>query len=195
MKRRTLGIGILLAPTLALLVGTSGVVQAETAIAAEAVAYKAVARVKLRVVVPRFLHFRVGAAGRVDTLTFEPAADAVGDRRSVPGSGGKTDGGSAADVELRSNAGPITITEDNDGGVGGLGMGGPISLSDVAAQSDSAALQAPQLTDSGGNAISVPLTGGDITERRATWTYHYSNRRVVAAGTYRAQIVYTAVSP
>lgn len=155
----------------------------------------AVARVKLRIVVPRFLHFRVGTAGRVDTLSFEPAADVVGDRRVVPASGGASGNGSAADVELRSNAGQITITEENDGGAGGLGKGGPVSLSDVAAQSDSAALQAPQLTDSGGNAVSVPLTGGDITDRKATWTYHYRNPRVVAPGTYRAQIVYTAVSP
>jgi hypothetical protein len=186
---------ILLVPLLVLFVGTSVVAQAESAIATESVANMAVARLKLRVVVPRFLHFRVGAANRVDTLSFDPAADLVGDRRVVAGSGGSSGSGSAADVELRSNAGQITITEENDGGAGGLGFGGRISLTDVAAQSDSAALQAPQLTDGGGNAVSVPLTGGDITVRKATWTYHYTNRRVAAPGTYRAHIVYTAVSP
>jgi hypothetical protein len=152
----------------------------------------AVARLKLRIVIPRFLYFRVGAVGSsVEAVAFEPATDSVGDGISVAG----TAGGSATRVALRSNAGEITIVADNDGGTGGLGNGGPISLSEITARSDSAALQTPQLTDSGGTTIKATPTGGDITDRRAIWSYAYRNRNAVEPGTYSAEIVYTAVSP
>jgi hypothetical protein len=153
-------------------------------------------RLKLRVVIPRFLHFQVGTAGTtVDTIAFEPAPDAVGDGVAVAGTGGDANGGSGASVELRSNAGQITIVADNDGGSGGLGSSGAISLAEITARSDSSDLQTPQLTDAGGTTTRVLLTSGDVTDRSATWSYIYNNSRAVEPGTYGAEIVYTAVSP
>jgi hypothetical protein len=149
---------------------------------------RAVARLKLRVVIPRFLYFQVGAAGRsVEAVSFEPAGDGV--------AVAATAAGGATRVALRSNAGQITIVATNDGGTDGLGSGGAISLSEITAQSNSAALQTPDLTDSGGTAIKATLSAGDITDRQAVWSYVYRNRKAVEPGTYSAEIVYTAVSP
>jgi hypothetical protein len=154
------------------------------------------ARLKLRVVIPRFLHFQVGSAGTtVDTIAFEPAVGAVGNGIAVAGTGGDASGGSGTRVELRSNAGQITIAADNDGGIGGLGSSGAISLSEIMARSDSSDLQTPQLTDAGGTTATATLTDGDVTDRRATWSYEYQNSRATEPGSYGAEIVYTAFSP
>ena len=156
----------------------------------------ATARLRLRVIIPRFLHFQVGSAGTtVDTITFEPAPGAVGDGVAVTGTGGDASGGSGTRVKLRSNAGQITIVADNDGGIGGLGSSGTISLSEITARSDSADLQTPQLTDAGGTVAKATLTGGDVTDRRATWSYEYHNSSAIEPGSYGAEIVYTAFSP
>ena len=153
-------------------------------------------RLKLRVIIPRFLQFQVGSAGTTaDTLSFEPAPDAVGNGVAVTGTGGDAAGGSGASVELRSNAGQVSIVADNDGGNGGLGSNGTISLSEIMARSDSSDLPTPPLTDAGMASSKATLTGGDVTDRRATWSYEYRNSRTVEPGSYSAEIVYTAVSP
>ena len=154
------------------------------------------ARLKLRVIIPRFLQFQVGSPGTsVDTISFQPAADAVGNGVAVAGTGGDASSGSGASVVLRSNAGQVTIIADNDGGSGGLGSSGAISLSEITAVSDSSDLQTPQLSDSGATTTTATPTGGDVTDRRATWSYSYNNSRAVEPGSYDAEIVYTAVSP
>jgi len=153
-------------------------------------------RLKLRVIIPRFLQFQVGSAGTTaDTLTFEAAPGAVGNGVAVTGTGGDAAGGSGASVELRSNAGQVSIVADNDGGNGGLGSNGTISLLEITARSDSSDLPTPPLTDAGMASSKATLTGGDVTDRRATWSYEYRNSRTVEPGSYSAEIVYTAVSP
>jgi hypothetical protein len=154
------------------------------------------ARLKLRVVIPRFLQFQVGSNGAsIDTIEFLPATAAVGNSVPVAGSGGETDNGSGTSVVLRSNAGQITIVADNDGGSGGLGSGGAISLSEIAVHSDSSDLQTPPLSDAGATTARATLTGGRVTDHRAIWSYTYSNNRAVEPGSYEAEIVYTAISP
>jgi hypothetical protein len=154
------------------------------------------ARLNLRVVIPRFLHFRVGRPSATpDTLAFEPAADAAVDGVAVGGTGGDAAGGRGAGVILRSNAGPITIVSANDGGIGGLGSGGGISLSEITVRSDSAGLQTPQPSDAGGTSAMAILSRGEITDRRAIWSYEYDNSRAVEPGSYSATIIYTATSP
>lgn len=153
-------------------------------------------RLKLRVIIPRFLQFQVGSAGTTaDTLTFEAASGAVGNGVAVTGTGGDAADGSGASVELRSNAGQVSIVADNDGGNGGLGSNGTISLLEITARSDSSDLPTPPLTDAGMASSKATLTGGDVTDRRATWSYEYRNSRTVEPGSYSAEIVYTAVSP
>jgi hypothetical protein len=156
----------------------------------------AATRLNLRVVIPRFLHFRVGRpSASVDSLAFEPATDAAGDGMAVSGTGGDAAGGSGTGVVLRSNAGQITIVSGNDGGIGGLGSNGGISLSEITVRSDSAGLQTPQLSDAGGTTATAILSRGGITDRRAIWSYEYDNSRAVEPGSYSAAIIYTATSP
>ena len=153
------------------------------------------ARLNLRVTISEFLYFRVGNSGGVDTITFAPANDKVGDSSAIAGTGGDAPGGSGASVQVRGNGGQITITEDNDGGVGGLGTGaGNISLSEITVTSDDTALATPVLSDAGGNTSSPTLSSGNVTDRSANWTYSYDNTTIPDAGDYDAEITYTASS-
>ena len=154
------------------------------------------ARLNLRVTIPRFLHFRVGTVdATIDQITFTPADANVGDGSSVAGTGGDAGGGSGANVTVRSNGGQITITESNDGGVGGLGTGaGNISLTEITVTSDNGALGTPALSDAGGNFTQPTLNGGNVTNRTAIWTYAYDNTSTPADGDYDAEITYTAAN-
>ena len=157
------------------------------------------AHLNLSVVIPNFLYFQVGntGTGTIDTITFSPTSDVVGDGSTIASPDGDAGGGGAS-VRVRSNAGEITITPTNDGGVGGLGTGaGNISLSEITVISSNPALPTPDLTDTGGpaDAVTVALNGGNVTNRQAVWSYSYDNTTTPEAGTYDAQITYTASSP
>ncbi|MGB7931432.1 MAG: hypothetical protein WCH04_04300 [Gammaproteobacteria bacterium] len=156
----------------------------------------ATARLRLTVVIPRFLSFRIGSRGEtIDTLSFEPPPDKVGNGSVVSATGGDAAAGSGARVNLRSNAGEITLTATNDGGIGGLGSRGAVSLADISTLSDTPELAAPALTDAGGSTSRTSVTGGNVTDLAATWRYQYRNLHAVDPGTYRAEIIYTAASP
>ncbi len=153
------------------------------------------AQLNLRVTIPRFLFFRVGSVGSVDTITFAPTDAEVGDGNPIAGTGGDAGSGSGANVAVRSNGGAITITEDNDGGSGGLGSGaGNISLTEITVTSDNTALDTPALSDAGSNSINVTLSSGNVTNRTAIWTYAYDNTTTPADGNYDANITYTAAN-
>ena len=150
-------------------------------------ALSASARLGLRVVIPRFLFFQVGSRGNtVDTLTFQPPPESVGDGSTVNATGGNAASG---------NAGQITITATNDGGGGGLGSAGAISLAEISTSSDTPELAAPILTDPGGDTSRATVTHGNVTDLNAIWRYEYRNLHAVDPGTYRAEIIYTAASP
>mgnify|MGYP003573512449 CR=1 FL=1 len=151
------------------------------------------ARLNLRVIIPRFLLFRVGSLGSVDTITFAPTDAEVGDGNPIAGTGGDV-GGNGATVAVRSNGGPISISEANDGGAGGLGTGGAISLTEITVTSDNTALETPPLSDGGGNSINVTVSNGNVTNRTAIWSYTYDNTTTPADGSYDADITYTAAN-
>jgi len=155
------------------------------------------ARLNLQVIIPTFLYFRVGTdtSGTVDQITFAPTDAQVGDNNALAGTGGDAALGSGANVAVRSNGGQITITENNDGGVGGLGTGvGNISLSEITVTTTDGALNTPTLSDAGGNTSQPTLSGGSVTNRTAIWTYAYDNTTTPAGGTYDAEITYTAAN-
>jgi hypothetical protein len=173
---------------------------APTAIMAEADsdngggALSAAAHLNLRVTIPQFLYFRVGAVGgTIDQIIFAPTDAKVGDSSSIAGTGGDAGGGSGASVAVRGNGGLITITEGNDGGVGGLGTGG-ISLDEITVTSSNINLKTPTLSDGGGNTSTPTLNGGNVTDRTAVWTYTYDNTTTPESGDYDAEIIYTASS-
>ena len=179
---------------------------AETATANGAGALSAPARVDVSVVIPRFLQFQVGTAGAtIDAITFDmsAAAGSVGNSTAQSGSGGNL-GGGAVTVNLKANAGQVTITPTNNSGGLGLGngvAGQTISYAEIlTASSDTTNLPAPTLSNAGGTAVSPTLSGGNVTVRTATWTYSYANTTVPNPGTYGTsanggRVTYTASTP
>jgi hypothetical protein len=164
--------------------------------------YSAAARLNLRVVIPQFLQFQVGSAGTgtIDTITFSPTADQVGDSSVISGTGGNAASGSGASVLVRGNGGQITITETNNGGGSGFSDGGTqnISLSEITVDDTAnASLPTPALSDTGGNTSQPALNGGasQVTNQTSTWVYSYNNTTTPEAGTYDVQITYTASMP
>jgi hypothetical protein len=186
----------LLTVSLVMATCTPAIVMAEAASDSGAGALFAAARLNLRVTIPRFLYFRVGqSSGTGDQITFAPLDTEIGDSTSIAGTGGDAAGGSGASVAVRGNGGQITITESNDGGVGGLGTGvGNISLSEITVTSSNGALDTPTLSDGGGNTSTPTLSGGNVTSRTADWTYAYDNTTTPESGDYDAEITYTASS-
>jgi hypothetical protein len=163
--------------------------------------FSAAARLNLRVVIPQFLQFQVGSAGAgtIDTITFAPTADQVGDSTAVSGTGGNV-GDTGVSVLVRGNGGLITITETNNGGGTGFSDGGTehISLTEISVDdSANASLPTPTLSDAGGNTSQPALNGGasNVTNQSSTWVYSYDNTTTPEAGTYDVQITYTASMP
>jgi hypothetical protein len=164
--------------------------------------YSAAARLNLRVVIPQFLLFQVGNAGTgtIDTITFSPTADEIGNSSAISGAGGNAASGSGASVLVRGNGGQITITETNNGGGSGFSDGGTenISLSEITVDDTAnASLPTPTLSDTGGNTSTPALNGGasQVTNQTSTWVYSYDNTTTPEAGTYDVQITYTASMP
>lgn len=160
------------------------------------------ARVDFQITIPRFLRFRVGAAGgTIDLVQFAPTAEQVGDSVSVAGTGG-TPGPGAVDVQVRSNAGQIGITAApavaaglNDGGVN------TIAFTEITTSTSAGTVPAPTLINGTSAVANVTLNAGNITNRDAVWTYSYANTTIPEAGTYggvnvrNGRVTYTASSP
>ena len=162
----------------------------------------AAVRLDFRVVIPRFLTFRVGALGAgIDLIDFTVPAANVGDDTDIAGTGG-TPGPGLVDVRVFSNAGQVTITPTNNSGGAGLdnGAGDNLPYTEILTASDNGNLPAPTLTDAGGTPSLPVLNVGNVTFRTAQWTYTYDNTAVYAAGTYGTstgggRVTYTASTP
>ena len=159
------------------------------------------ANVDFQITIPRFLRFRVGAAGgTIDLIQFAPTAEQVGDSVAVAGTGG-TPGSGSVDVQVRSNAGQINIQATN-AGAAGLNDGGvnTIAYTEITTTPSIAQVPAPTLTNAASALAPVTLNSGNITNRNAVWTYAYANTTIPEAGTYggvgvrNGRVTYTASS-
>ena len=161
----------------------------------------AAADLDFRIIVPRFLFFRVGTAGagNVDEIQFDLTGSVgiLGDGTDISATAGGDAGVGQVNVVVLSNAGQITITETNNGGGSGLSDGGTnnISYAELLTSSNAGTLAAPTLSDAGGNTSTPTLTAGNVTVRSAVWTYSYDNTAVYEAATYTGTATYTATSP
>ena len=163
------------------------------------------AHLDFSIVIPRFLSFRVGTVGAtIDQITFTVPAASVGNSTPVAGTGGDAGGGSAANVSVLGNGGQITISESNNGTGTGLQhatLADTISYSEIAtSSSDAVNLNAPTLSNAGGNTSTPVLSAGNVTNRSAVWTYAYANTTIPSAGTYGTsakggRVTYTATMP
>ncbi len=183
---------------------TAQPLRAEQTIAAGAGALNTNARLNFRVVMPRFLRFRVGTANAtINLISFAPTATQVGDNISITGAGGDA-GGSVVNVGVWSNAGQIIITPtNNSAGLGLRGIAvadGAVNYNQIITTPSSALLPAPTLSNAGGVAASVTPSSLPVTLRVATWAYSFANTTVPAASTFGTnarggRVTYTASSP
>ena len=186
-------------------------VMAESNTAADP-AVGATARLDFRITIPGVLRFRVGSAGigNVDIIDFDPPAASLGNSAvTTQGTGGDGTGPGMVTVDLFSNTGPVTISEENNGSGNGLSTGpGPnndtIPYSEIITTSnDPATFAAPQLSDSAKNTSApTPTSGnGKVTNRTTTWSYAYANTATYPEGTYGGadtnggRVTYTAATP
>lgn len=150
-------------------------------------ALSASADLDVRVIVPRFISFRVGSNGATeDLVTFTVAAANVGSGTDVV----RDAGGAAIPVVLLSNVGNVTLAAAGSGT--GLTSGANVlPWSEIdATSSDAANFPAPAV----GASVNLTATAG-VINRSANWTYVYDNTNTVAAGTYDGTVTYTASAP
>jgi hypothetical protein len=168
------------------------------------------ANLDFRVVIPAILRFRVGTDGNgsINEIQFDPAVATLGDGTDTSATSGGDIGPGVVTVSLLSNAGQITITENNNSGGSGLsnanGAGADfIPYSEIlTVSSDPTNFAAPTLSNAGGGTSTpTPSSGNNkVTSRSETWTYTYDNSTVYPAGDYGTsarggRVTYTAASP
>lgn len=165
--------------------------------------YSASTTLNHRINYPRFLRFRVGAAGGGISLVncnLNAMAPNLGNGTDLACAGGNL-GGGASTVEVKSNAGQIRLTVTT---AGALQSGAnSIPYSEIKAATSNANLPAPVLPAAGGTSasVNVALNAGVVTDRAAVWTYTFDNTTVYPAGTYggvnvaNGRVTYTASSP
>jgi len=167
------------------------------------------ASLDFRITIPGVLRFKVGSAGTgsINTIDFNPPAASLGDNSTITqGTGGDGTGTGVVTVDLFSNTGQVTITEENNGSGSGLNngtVGENIPYSEITTTSnDPTDFAAPVLSDSAKNTSApTPTSGnGKVTNRTTTWSYAYANTATYPEGTYGAdtnggRVTYTAATP
>jgi len=105
--------------------------------------------------------------------------------------------GQALAVEVRSNAGAVTVRASPTTALSSGASTIPFSQITVVS-SDPTNVPAPLIPDTGtGSAVAIAGSSFSnlVTTRSATWTFGYSNSIGVAAGNYTGQVTFTASSP
>lgn len=151
-------------------------------------ALSASADLNFRVIIPRFISFRVGTAGgTVDDVEFTVAAANVGTGTDVARTNA---GGAAIPVSLISNVGNVTLAAAGSG-TGLVSGANTLPWSEIdGTSSDAANFPVPAV----GASTVLTATAG-IINRAANWTFTYDNTNTVAAGTYNGTVTYTASAP
>lgn len=176
-------------------------------------AVSASARLDFITNIDKYLFFRIGAgayptaSSTIDTVAFvltpsipsTPTTPINGNGVGVNWSGAiptMAAGTSLLPVEVRSNAGQVTIRAT---ATTALNSGADnIPLSSIVITSSDANLPAPLVPNSGTGA-SVNVTGSSftnlVTARAANWTFAYNNPVIPSAGNYTGQITFSASAP
>lgn len=151
-------------------------------------ALSATADLDFRVIIPRFISFRVGTTGAtVDLVEFTVAAANVGTGTDVVRTNG---GGAAIPVQLISNVGNVTLAAAGSG-TGLVSGGNTIPWTEIdGTSSDAANFPVPAV-----GASNVLTATAGIISRTANWSFTYDNTNTIAAGTYNGTVTYTASAP
>ncbi|KAA2285771.1 hypothetical protein [Arenimonas fontis] len=153
-------------------------------------AFSANADLNFRVVIPRFISFRVGSTGStVDLVQFDVPAANVGDGSPINRSNA---GGAPIPVSLLSNVGNVNLSATGSGS--GLTDGtNTIPWSEIlGTSSDNANFPVPAV-GAAATTLNAPASG--VINRTADWTFQYANNTVVGAGQYDGTVTYTAAAP
>lgn len=164
--------------------------KAESDIKTGAGALSANADLNFRVVIPRFISFRVGSTGAtVDLVEFTVNAANVGDGNAVSRTNA---GGAAIGVSLVSNVGNVALSAVGSG-TGLTDGANTIPWSQISGtSSDAANFPAPAI-GAAATWLAAPASG--VISRSANWTFVYENDTVLGAGTYDGTVTYTASAP
>jgi len=167
------------------------------------------------IAIDKFIFFRIGdgtwptPGGTTSSVAFVlapsipgvPTTPVAGSNTSVNWSGAApsfsiTPSGNVLPVEVRSNAGQVTLRAT---ATTALASGAnTIPLSEITNATSDSNLPAPLIPNTGtGAAVNVVATAfaGLVTQRTANWTLSYANLASRRAGTYTGQVTFTASSP
>lgn len=169
------------------------------------------------IAIGKFIFFRVGdgawptPGGSTSTVSFAlspsipavPMAPTTDNNRSVNWSGtapgfSVTPSGNVLPVEIRSNAGQVTLRATATATTPLASGSNTIALSEITIASSDSDLPAPLISNTGtGAGVNVVPTAfaGMVTQRTANWTFSYANLSARPAGTYAGQVTFTASSP
>jgi hypothetical protein len=101
------------------------------------------------------------------------------------------------DVVVRSNCGAVNIKYDVSNNQGLEGDNGfNLAYNKIMTNSSDNNLPAPTLDNQADDIVTVAITShGVVTDRRAKWTYSYTNNTLPAAGVYTGTVSYQAYCP
>ena len=152
----------------------------------------AIARLDMRVTVPRIVYLQVGTGTAftdvttIDRVDFTLTAADVGSGLAIAG----VSTGGAVTARVLGNGGNITFGAV--GTVGGLTNGTQtIPWSQIVPTATGGTLTHPAISGATTSLVAV----GNVVDRSTTYSFNYSNTSAMAAGTYNGQITYTAALP
>ena len=173
----------------------------------------ATAHIDFLITIPKFVFLRVGTGtgtaaggwgvnGKIDLITWAPAAAAVGNGVALAGGGGDLGGGVETAVVV-ANHGNVSLSSTTLGMLSD-GSGDTISYAQIrtaaAKLTTAQVLPAPALVDGATRTVVVAAVG-KIVRRDAKWAYTYRNTTVPPTGTYggvntnNGRVTYTASVP
>jgi hypothetical protein len=185
----------------------------------------AAASLDFRVVIPRVLYIRIGAAsagfttgGAVNLMDMSPAAANVGNGTAVAATGGNLSAGSDVTVRIYGNGGTnlslnsATTGQLSTGGAGALFLpwtditvtANPLAAADALAPFSNVGIAHPAFNNAaaGGTGTAVTLTPtAGVVRQEGRWTVAYANTGLPAAGTYggaianNGRVTYTVTMP
>jgi hypothetical protein len=159
----------------------------------------AIARLDVRIVVPRMIFLSVGTATNfadnttIDRVDFNLTPANVGSGLAVAGALG-AGAGYPVPVRVLGNGGNITLTAN--GVAGGLANGAfTVPWTQITGTTSNAGLPNPAIGNGVAGAASTLTATAGVVNQSATWSFNYANTNPVAAGTYNGQVTYTAALP
>lgn len=167
--------------------------RAESEVTTGAGTITADAHVNFSITIPRFIFLQVGTGTlltnntTIDTISFAPAVNVVGNGTAVAGTGGNLGSGGVT-VRLIGNAGNVTLGATGPANL--TGGGNTIPWTQISTAITGGATH-PTINGTNANFAAA----GGVVNVNGTWVYSYLNTLTPASGTFTGQVQYTATTP